>query len=83
MNAVPGSRNFGNGLSIQKIYDGQTYCSDCGTIMDGNFVNRTHLKAGICSTGRWWNISGGYGGGGASCGLGGGGGSGFTGIIFS
>lgn len=38
---------------------------------------------GICPQARLWNITGGYGAGGASCGPGGGGGAGFRGNFIS
>lgn len=37
---------------------------------------------GVCPQARLWNITGGYGGGGATCGPGGGGGAGFYGIFY-
>lgn len=73
------NQNFSNGLSIQKMYNNQIYCVDCDNINNKHFLNQTHLIGRVCLMSRWWNISGGYGGGGASCGLNGGGGSGFTG----
>lgn len=53
-------------------------CPECD-VMNGVVPLRNFSRAGECPKGRAWNISGGYGGGGASCGPGGGGGAGYRG----
>lgn len=65
------------------IVKNQTDCLDCA-IMNGQvrFDGFYSTINGVCPKARLWNITGGYGGGGASCGPGGGGGAGFQGIYF-
>lgn len=61
----------------------QTNCLDCA-IMNGQmrFDGFYSTIEGVCPQDRLWNITGGYGGGGATCGPGGGGGAGFYGIFY-
>jgi hypothetical protein len=76
----------GNGGSFLPLNIESENCPECSQ-MHGRLdpvKNSSHIltRAGTCpsGSGRIWNISGGYGGGGASCGPGGGGGAGYRGI---
>lgn len=76
------SDNVSNGFSFKKIYNKQIYCVDCDdNLYNIELLNQKYLIRNVCLTNHLLNISGGYGGGGASCGLLSGGGSGFTGFI--
>ena len=63
---TPANYVSGRGASLIQLNESKALkiCDDCG-IMDGKFINSTVLLAGTCPTGSNWNLTGGYGGGGA------------------